>query len=88
MPLVFRADAQKVIIGDGKFDSRRRFLRVVDSDQDAFFSRGPTFAWVEKSSRSWNISWRFRSGPRDVSYKSLTELPVPALADTSIRLKF
>jgi hypothetical protein len=74
----------------GKFDSRRRFLRVTAGFRDAYFSRGETFNfnWGDVTGGNF-VAWRYKNGPVEVS----TELAgsgyfPPAIADTSVGVTF
>lgn len=76
----------------GKFSSQRRFLRTNATIRDAFFSRGETFNfnWYDNTGGS-TVSWRYRNGPVEVVRQNLppgSNWPAPAIADTSVGVRF
>lgn len=75
----------------GKFDSRRRFLRVTAAFRDAYFSRGETFnfLWYDNTGGS-TVVWRYRNGPVIVSGTEFAGSGwfAPVLADTGVGVTF
>jgi len=74
MTTAFRADTTHVEMGDGKFDSRNRYIRKVanSGDKTLNISRGKTIeihTQAVGSSGSTAVAWRWQCGAATVTAK-------------------
>jgi hypothetical protein len=78
----------RITVGN-QFDSRQRFMRVVpNGQQDAWFSKDPTFAFATRDLSSGNeVAWRYRNGTFTVTEAPLN-LPAPEVANSAVGVKF